>query len=384
MFVHHHSARRRAFTPVELPFDRLRVVSKRERFAFTLVELLVVIAIIGILVALLLPAVQAAREAARRNACTNNLKQVGLAALNYESARKYFPPGPLGSEDPADFGATQVSATQKHQWVGPLLQILPYVEAQTVYDLAVKTLTVGVNTYDDNYWADVNAWTAAHASIPAFICPTNPNIPPDDAIWDRAFMKPMLTLNVNGFSATEALGVTHYQAVSGIAGKGGPNTWVKRNVPPPWNIVTGSQPPGAVKMDTYGVGIYYVRSKVPVGRVGDGTAKTLAFGEAPGSIGAGIPKVQGGGSAGDFAQGIAWIGGASLPTGWLLDPAGESSGGATYLTHWAYFSSLHSGGVVLFAFADGSVHGLSKSIDADTLFCLSTMGGDETFEMPAL
>jgi len=96
--------------------------------AFTLVELLVVIAIIGVLIALLLPAVQAAREAARRSQCNNNLKQIGLAALNYETAQKGLPPGGWGYKwtgDPDMSGEGQPG--------GWLYSILPYLEGSNTY-----------------------------------------------------------------------------------------------------------------------------------------------------------------------------------------------------------------------------------------------------------
>lgn len=91
---------------------------------FTLVELLVVIAIIGVLVALLLPAVQAAREAARRSQCQNNLKQIGLAVHNYHDTNNYFPPGGVS------FGACCGTPT----FTGWAISILPYLEQQTLYD----------------------------------------------------------------------------------------------------------------------------------------------------------------------------------------------------------------------------------------------------------
>ncbi len=115
-------------------------LSRRHGFGFTLVELLVVIAIIGILVALLLPAVQAAREAARRSQCTNNLKQIGLASLNVESTTKQFPTtgfalvgygagvaGPAGQPN-----VRSKVAAENLTWS---YQILPYIEESSLFDL---------------------------------------------------------------------------------------------------------------------------------------------------------------------------------------------------------------------------------------------------------
>ena len=101
----------------------------RNRHAFTLVELLVVIAIIGILVALLLPAIQAAREAARRTSCQNNMKQLGLATLNYEIARKRLPPSKWYENipNPAGFGTIDI----KHSTIPYLLS---YMEETAIAD----------------------------------------------------------------------------------------------------------------------------------------------------------------------------------------------------------------------------------------------------------
>lgn len=137
-------------------------MSNRAR-GFTLVELLVVIAIIGLLIGLLLPAVQAAREAARRSACTNNLKQIGLACLNFESAQGMFPRG--GEHFATASDGTQYKTQCYHSF---LTIILPYLEQATVFgqfDLKQR-YNEGTNALL------VQQGSGAGAVINAYLCPT--------------------------------------------------------------------------------------------------------------------------------------------------------------------------------------------------------------------
>ena len=135
----------------------------RSLHGFTLIELLVVITIIGILIALLLPAVQAAREAARRLQCSNNFKQIGLALLNYESAHGSFPPAKIYIDSPRWF-------------VGPTWSafILPFIESTSLYEQ--YDYSQGYSSPGDGFvvFGEPTNVLVGGYRIAVYICPSDP------------------------------------------------------------------------------------------------------------------------------------------------------------------------------------------------------------------
>ena len=158
--------------------------SRSSRNGFTLVELLVVIAIIGMLVGLLLPAVQAAREAGRRSICTSNLKQLVLAATNYESFWKSFPPGRLGCDN---YSGTPCNNVQGYRTSGTsaFLAMLPQLDASALYSSfapsgsGAASIAANGAVYPaksdatSNIWNSASITTALLARPPVFVCPSD-------------------------------------------------------------------------------------------------------------------------------------------------------------------------------------------------------------------
>lgn len=172
----------------------LESVSRR---GFTLVELLVVIAIIGTLVGLLLPAVQAAREAARRTTCTNNLKQLATAVHLYETAKRTFPPAALNPDYRATSSAFSGNATQRLSWI---VCCLPYLEEVSLHESVVNYTKKSSRFPND--LTPLNGTPSPYLQQPVFLlCPSDQNAYPD--------------AEKRGDSAYGGIGVTSYRGNRG-------------------------------------------------------------------------------------------------------------------------------------------------------------------------
>jgi prepilin-type N-terminal cleavage/methylation domain-containing protein len=244
------------------------------RPAFTLIELLVVIAIIAVLIGLLVPAVQKVRESAARIACANNLKQLGLAAHNYQSVHGRLPPGYYGPHPPRAYDGSPSPSPYwdwfvKAQHVGLMASLLPHLEQDTIY----RQLRLDWNpasTADTPWWKNANNFTMAKSRLSVLMCPSDDldsgvtmgviaaRVNYDDGVWNGTFMYYRPTPIGN------TLGLTNYLGVGGWVG-----------------------PASRAERQLY-IGLLYNSSRTSLGRVADGTSNTLLFGEGIGGIKDGV------------------------------------------------------------------------------------------------
>ena len=351
------------------------------RAGFTLVELLVVIAIIGILVGLLLPAVQAAREAARRMQCSNNLKQMALAAHNFESTFKRFPPsnnGPWDDAADAHFtGGTSGVSLNNSPGFGTCVYLMPFMEQTALYnqfqrsrgpdDHARTGFTAGNFKATEGlpWWGIANDWNLGQFRVPSFICPSdtqsqttgvmfwlyNPDCERVGGVWF-------------GAASSQAHANTNYQGVGGAMSgirtlASGATCGALSN--PERGDLNGDN---IAEFNTYYPlrGIFgNNRVKVKISDVTDGTSNTLLFGES---------------THGD-AWGMAWISASWKPVGLMGNPAISTPKGASAIFG---FNSFHTGGSQ-WSLADGSVRFISTSAPIGELRKFSAMQDGNVLNM---
>jgi prepilin-type N-terminal cleavage/methylation domain-containing protein/prepilin-type processing-associated H-X9-DG protein len=294
------------------------------RSAFTLVEVLVVIAIIGVLVAFLLPAIQAARESSRRTQCQNNLKQIGMAIQNHHDTRKAFPMGRNRFDQYA---------------VSWSFFLLPYMEETAIY-----------NSYDAKARVDDEANAATmRTPIETYACPTRRK-----AAADRNFDNNEAPPVVLG-----AATLSDYAANAGIQHMTG---------------MVGSDESAAVfgQFDRKDAGPIFSGSRISARQVEDGLSKTMAVGErhlppVPEGTPPELEHLAIGDTAaipGDTPQ-TTFRGTASGLAVGVEDPDNTK------------FGSLHSGNLIQFVFLDGHVRGLRPDIALAVLKAFSTISGGE-------
>ena len=348
---------------------------RMRRSAFTLVELLVVIAIIGILVALLLPAIQAAREAARRSGCSNNLKNLGLAALNHHDVMKHFPV--------SDGAAYAGEAPVPQSGVGWILNTLPQLEETALYDqfkqggafeysylaqaLGKSMPGVGILSTKNG----ISCQALMQTQIGVLKCPSDNSVTKvrdDQSEWAKVLV---FVTNYKGVLDDTFLG-------QGFPGNG--QGW--GNNGPGIQYISGPYKEPAPSYYTNGPndchnnlrcrGIFFRQSfqkPVKIASVTDGTSHTFMIGEN-------LPDYDNHSTAyygnGDWCS-------CNIPLNNLLsvDP------GTLNLNFWAEqqgFRSRHPGGAQ-FCMVDGSVRYVAESIDNQTYRVACSRNGDEALPL---
>jgi prepilin-type N-terminal cleavage/methylation domain-containing protein len=330
---------------------KLRMSSRRAVAGFTLVELLVVIAIIGVLVALLLPAVQAAREAARRAQCSNNLKQMGLAVQNYAAAKGKLPAGYDRTEDEAK---NNVNFSKR----GFLTSILQYIEGQNAYNQLVFDFTKkGRQVYDD---------PAKDIVVDSFVCPS----------WQDA----KATTSAPAGYEYQIGALSTYSGIAGAIRNRGEKLFsssfgkIPDNGALTMTEIAGSSPFGGAKL------VGYARS---LKEITDGQSNSLLAGEfvhrdccfsalvedAPGNT---RPWYLAGYIDGPYSMKVA----ETPPNACVVRNAANCMAGTPTNFNHLPMGSFHPG-ITQFVFVDGSVHNIADSIELEVYKDVATVNGDE-------
>ncbi|MGI9455962.1 MAG: DUF1559 domain-containing protein [Aeoliella sp.] len=312
----------------------MRFLNQRIK-AFTLVELLVVIAIIGILVALLLPAVQSAREAARRAQCLNNLKQMGVAIHNYHSTNKEFPPGSMRDLEAG-------TGNMDDPRFSPHVRLLPFLEHQPLYD-----------SIDWNAGWECDVHTPLRTKlIPGFVCPSKEDYETAFYYQRCQWIRQLQTIEYP----------THYMGVMGAKGSISGTRQYYREV----HELQAPLNHGGFATN----GIMIRDQAISARRVVDGLSKTFMMGEM----------------AWDIGEFEAWPGG--LSPGW--QNAMTTKNVAHPLHSYRFdrdlvplsitdtsFGSEHTGRGAHFMMGDGSVHFVNEDIELDILKGLASRDQQE-------